>query len=362
MADLYQMNNHKMIHHLDRVNDWQQGKRIAPLHIDVGLSKGCNIKCQYCYGVTQDNFFRKGMDLHFHPDALLRYMRDAGEIGVRSMALIGEAEPLLNPGVYDAIVTGKKAGVDISLGTNGILFDTGKPGEAALEHLTWIRFNISAATDDAYRRIHASKDFAIACDKIRFCVATKRRLDLDVTIGLQMVLMPQNLDQAVPLAKLGRELGVDYLVIKQCGDTVKNDLGIYERLHEYRDFTDTLKLAEAESAPGYNVIVKWQKIAKEGKRCYDQCLGSPFLIYSSGDGKVYPCGMFFSYRSEEFVMGNLLEQSFKDIVFSDRYWEVIERVKQSVDVHHECYANCRTNEINQFVWDLKHPPAHVNFV
>ncbi|MBF0561760.1 MAG: radical SAM protein [Alphaproteobacteria bacterium] len=362
MADPYMMTGHKMIYHLDRVNDWLSGKRIAPLHIDVGLSKGCNIRCNYCYGATQENFFTKGKDIYFPPDALLRYVRDAGEIGVRSMAFIGEAEPLLNPGVYEAIVAGKEAGVDMALGTNGILLDTGAAGERALEHLSWIRFNISAASDHSYRRIHASKEFATTCQKIRFCVETKKQRNLDVTVGLQMVLTPDNVDQAIPLAALGKELGVDYLVIKQCSDTVNNDIGVYNRLSEYKNFTDTLKEAETHTTDNYNVIVKWQKIGREGRRSYDHCLGVPFLLYSSGDGKLFPCGMFFGIRTEEFLMGDLVSQSFKQIVESERYWEVVKRVADVMDVHKECYASCRTNEINHFLWDATHPPAHKNFV
>lgn len=361
MADKYIMDGHKLYWHLDRVNDWLNGKRVAPLHIDVGLSKGCNIKCEYCFGAIQRNVYRKGFQEYFPHEPLLRYMRDAGEIGVRSMAFIGEAEPLLNPHVYEAIVVGKNAGVDISLGTNGILFDTGKDGEAALEHLIWVRFNISAASDAAYRKIHGSKEFDTAVEKIRFCVNTKNKKQLKVTIGLQMVLTPSNADQAIPLAKLGKELGVDYLVIKQCSDTVDNSLGIFSRLGEYDSFTNILKEAESISTKNYNVIVKWRKIASKGERNYDQCLGVPFLLYSSGDGKIYPCGAFFDFKEEEYRMGDLVKQSFKEIIESDRYWEVVDKVKQ-IDVHTACYSGCKTHSINEFLWMLKHPPDHVNFV
>jgi len=144
--DRYMMDGCKLLWHLDRVAAWQRGDRIAPLHIDVGLSKGCNIRCQYCFGVLQGNRYKKGASVTFPREPLLRYMREAGEVGVRSMGFIGEGEPLLNPHVYEAVVEGKKAGVDIALGTNGILYDTGKAGESALEHLSWIRFNISAAS------------------------------------------------------------------------------------------------------------------------------------------------------------------------------------------------------------------------
>jgi MoaA/NifB/PqqE/SkfB family radical SAM enzyme len=359
MADKYLMDGHKLMWHLDRVTAWLQGERVPPVHIDVGLSKGCNIKCEYCFGVLQGNFFKKGSEVYFPREPLLRYVKDAGEIGVRSMAFVGEAEPLMNPNVYDAIIEGKKAGVDVALGSNGILYDTGKKGEEALEHLSWFRFNISAASDEAYRRVHRSKDFDIAVEKIRFCVETKRKKGLGVTVGLQMVLTPKNIDQAVPLAKLGRQLGVDYLVIKQCSDTVENALGVYKKLEDYEDFEDILKEAEAQSDGNYNAIVKWGKVMNKGERTYEKCLGVPFLLYSSGDGRLYPCGMFFDYKEEEYRMGDLVEQSFKEIYESDRYWNVVDKVKE-IDVK-ECYSNCRTHCINEFLWQATHPPEHVNF-
>ncbi len=361
MADTYIMDGTKLIWHLDRINDWLGGKKIAPIHIDAGLSKGCNIRCEYCYGVTQGNFYKKGTDIYFPRKPLLRYLKDAGEAGVRSIGFIGEGEPLLNPYAYEAIIAGSHAGIDISLGTNGILFDTGRWGRRALEHLTWIRFNISAASDEAYRKIHASKEFATAVKKIRFCVQVKRERRLKVTIGLQMVLTPSNVDQVLPLTKLGKKLGVDYLVVKQCGDTNKNTLGIFNRLAEYERYTEILKRAESISTPRYNMIIKWHKITNLGRKNFNQCLGVPFLIYTSGDAKVYPCGMFFDYKSKEFLMGDLTRQSFKEIIKSKTYWEVIKKAAR-INVHRICYANCRTHYINEFIWKLKNPPEHVNFV
>lgn len=355
------MDGHKLLWHQDRVLEWANGKRIAPIHIDVGLSKGCNIKCEYCFGAIQGNLYKKGSESYFPREALLRYVKEAGESGVRSMAFIGEGEPLLNPHVYEAIIEGKKAGVDIALGTNGILYNTGNAGEEALEHLSWIRFNISAASQEAYLRIHRSNEFTTLIEKIKFIVATKRRKNLGITIGLQMVLTPTNVDQVVPLAKLGKELGVDYLVIKQCGDTVENYLGVYNQLDKYATYADTLKEAESLSYNDYRVIAKWNHITNKGIRNYSQCQGTPFLLYSSGDGKLYPCGMFFDENEEEYRMGDLVKQSFAEIIQSDRYWEVVEKIKK-INVHTTCYSNCRTHSINEYLWQLKNPPEHVNFI
>jgi radical SAM protein with 4Fe4S-binding SPASM domain len=362
MSDKYRMDSHKLLWHLERVNDWINGKRIAPLHIDVGLSKGCNIRCHYCFGVVQGNRYQEGKDIYFAREPLLRYVREAGECGVKSMALIGEAEPLLNPHVYEAIIAGKQAGVDMGLGTNGVLFDTGGDGEEALKNLTWIRFNISAASRESYQKLQGSPDFDLLVEKIRFCVATKKRLGLTVTIGFQMVLTPLGINEVLPLAKLARDLGVDYLEIKHCGDTVQNDLGIYEKLDSYDRFKDILLQAEQESTDSCQIIVKWKNINQKGKRPYDCCLGAPFLIYSSGNGKLYPCGMFFSYREEEFCLGDLTRQSFREIINSDAYWNTLQKVRTDIKVHEECYASCKTNAINEFLNTLKSPPQHINFI
>ena len=382
--DRFLMDGNKMLWHLDRIEQWKSGEKFAPIHIDSGLSKGCNIACHYCYGVTQGNFYKKGSDRIFPREALLNnYMKSAGEVGVRSIAFIGEAEPTLNPNLYDAIIKGKESGIDISVGTNGILWDTSDLGKQALAHLSWIRFNISAASDDSYRLIHASTEFENAIQKIKFCVDHKRKYDLEVTIGLQMVLTPKSIGEAVPLAKLGNQLGVDYLQIKHCSDTVKNDLGFFERLDEYHKFVPQLKEAESFSNDDFKVIAKWDKITNQGIRDYDQCLGAPFLLYTEGTGLVYSCGMFFSGEKyeENYLLGDLKSQTFKEILESDRYWSIIDKVKNEIDVHKECYSNCRTHSCNNFLWDtrdgkideetkVKHggayienaTPPHVNFV
>ena len=358
--DKYRMDGHKMLWHLDRVLAWQNGERIAPLSIDAGLSKGCNIQCEYCFGQMQGNGYKDKAKIVFPREALLEYMRSAGKMGVRSIALIGEGEPTLNPAIYDAIVEGKKAGVDMSLGTNGVLFDKGDKGIEALKNLTWIRFNISAASKEAYQKIHNSPMFDTVIDKIAFCVDTKNSMNLKTTIGLQMVLTPNNANQVVPLAKLGKELGVDYFVVKQCSDSKDNTLGIYENLGEYKDFTEMLKAAEAISTDNYNVIIKWAHITNEGHRNYKNCIGAPFFLYSSGDGKIYPCGMFFDYKEEEYRLGDLTKQTFEEIIKSDHYWEVMDKVAH-IDTD-TCYTNCRTHMINEFAWQIKNPPEHINFV
>ena len=50
---------------------------------------------------------------------LIRFMRDAAELGVKAISITGEAEPTMNPAVYDAVLEGNRAGLSIGLATWG---------------------------------------------------------------------------------------------------------------------------------------------------------------------------------------------------------------------------------------------------
>jgi radical SAM protein with 4Fe4S-binding SPASM domain len=357
MRDKFMMDSHKLLWHLDRVEQWQRGEPIAPLHIDLGITTGCNLGCIYCYGVLQGRTSAAGR-FNMPEEALLRLLSDAKDVGVRSVAFIGEGENTLNPALYPGLALAKKIDLDVSLATNGIKMDPDRFQEA-MEALVWLRYNISAATPESYKTIHQANCFDVVLRNIRTAVEIKQRHGLATTIGMQMVVVTENMDDIVPLAKLGRELGVDYLVIKPCSDTYD---GTMDSPHEgYLQIEDKLKEAEGFGNSNYTVSVKWQKMQNLGKKGFGECQGTRFLINISGDGTVFPCGHFFNIRREEFTMGNVIEQSFKDVVASKQYWDVQKKML-SVDVNKDCETNCRHYYISQFLWDIKNPPSHVNFI
>ena len=126
--------------------------------------------------------------------------------------------------------------------------------------MTYLRINISAGERERYAQIMGVKEkyFDRICQNIRDMVEIKRKNNLGVTIGLQMVLMPEDADQVIPLAKLGKELRPDYLVIKHCSDNEDGDLGV--NYSGYKKIYDILKEAETYSDEEYKVVVKWSKI------------------------------------------------------------------------------------------------------
>ena len=41
--------------HMERVSEWERGERIAPVTIDMALTRACNYGCHFCYAMLQEN-------------------------------------------------------------------------------------------------------------------------------------------------------------------------------------------------------------------------------------------------------------------------------------------------------------------
>lgn len=367
MSDLI-LDGHKLNWHKDRVQAWLRGERIAPITIDCALTRRCTYKCVYCYGQLQQNDEKK-----MTRDVIFRFLDDAAEIGVKAISFVSDGESTCSPYLNDAILRGKTNGLDMALGTNGFLLKDERL-EDILPALTYLRFNISAAEPKKYAEIMGCKEdcFYKVVNTIKKAVRIKKNKKLPVTVGLQMVLMPHFADQIMPLAHLGKTLGVDYTVIKHCSDDEDGKLGV--DYSKYFGLVKLLKDAESLSSEGYLVKAKWSKILSGGKRSYQQCYGAPFIMQFSGSGLVAPCGMLFNSKYKKYHIGNICEKSFKEIWKSDRYWEVINLLaSDKFDAQKMCGSLCLQHKVNEFLCEFKTDkikpvkvsggiPQHVNFI
>ncbi|MBT6047200.1 MAG: radical SAM protein [Candidatus Scalindua sp.] len=358
----------KILYHRERIDAWLRGERIAPITMDIALTRACNYRCEYCYATLQENPRKR-----ITKDIIFSFLDDAAEIGVKAISLVSDGESSFSPIYIDTILRGSENGLSMAMGTNGYLCNRDSL-EQILPHMDYLRFNISAGESKRYAEIHGVPEsyFYTVCQNIRDAVEIKQRNNLEVTIGLQMVLMPQYQDQIIPLAKLGKELNVDYLVIKHCSDDEKGSLGV--QYSEYESLYEILKRAEMFSTDTYYVRAKWSKLKDGNKRRYTQCYGAPFMLQLSGSGLVAPCGMLFGENYKKYWIGNIVETSFKKIWQSDRYWDVMNEIASTnFDARVMCGTLCLQHNVNEFLWDLKKlkielhdpiapPPRHINFI
>ena len=328
--------------HTDRVRDWMDGKRIAPVTIDMALTRSCNYGCHYCYAMLQENDRST-----INKEVITAFLDDCAEIGVKGISLVSDGESTISPVFMHTCKHGHEKGLSMACGTNGFVLTKSK-SEELLKHLTYLRINISAGEKKRYAEIMGVKEewFDRIVQNIKDMVAVKKRDKLTCTIGLQMVLMPEYADQILPLAHLGRDLGVDYLVIKHCSDNEDGDLGV--NYSGYSSLYDLLREAESLSTDTYQCTVKWSKIEAAGTRSYQRCYGAPFLLQISGSGLVAPCGMLFNEKYKKFHIGNICEERFKDIWASDRYWEVMNYLASpEFNAQKMCGSLCLQHKVNE---------------
>lgn len=316
------LDSHKLGLHMDRVNAWDAGERIAPVTVDMALTRACSASCQFCYAMVQESQERHGIkELH-----ALNLLDDFRAIGVRGVSLVSDGESTLSKAYVPFVQHAKAIGLDVAQATNGWEFGPEKQAQV-LPHFTWLRFTVAAGTPAGYARImfkgpEHTHVFDRAMAHIRHAVEFKQRHGLAVTLGIQMVLMPEFADEILPFAKLGVDLGVDYAVIKHCSDDEWGSLGVH--YDQYAALYPLLRQAEALSTDRTTVVVKWNKIEAEGVAPYQRFYGPQFLLQLSGSGLVAPAGQFFNARYSKFHIGDITEERFRDIFASERYWRTMD--------------------------------------
>jgi MoaA/NifB/PqqE/SkfB family radical SAM enzyme len=315
------LDSDKLSYHMERVNAWEAGERIAPVSVDMALTRACGSMCSFCYAMVQEPQNRHGIKT----DHALHLLDDFAEVGVKAVSLVSDGESTLSKAYVPFIEHAADLGIDIGNATNGWLFGPEK-SERVLPHMKWIRFTVAAGTPARYAEImYKGKEhtevFDKAMENIRHAVAFKKKHNLEVTIGIQMVLMPEFVDEIIPFTQLGLDLGVDYAVIKHCSDDENDTLGV--DYSQYASMYDLLKEAEEMSTDKTKIVIKWDKMDADGEHTYNRFYGPAFLLQISGSGLVAPSGMFFNARHSKLHIGDFTTERFIDLFNSDRYWRAM---------------------------------------
>jgi len=316
------LDSHKLGYHFEILTAWEAGERIAPVSVDMALTRACGAMCAFCYAMVQEPQERSSIKV----DSALKLLDDFKEIGVKSVSLISDGESTISKAYVPFIQHAAQRGIDIGNATNAWEWGPEKI-EATLPHMTWVRFTVAAGRPESYAKImfkgpEHTQVFDKAMANIRYAIEYKKKNNLPVTLGIQMVLMPGYKDEIIPFAQLAIDLGVDYGVIKHCSDDENGTLGV--DYSKYEDMYALLEEAENLSNEKTKVIVKWEKIMDKGVPRYKRFYGPQFLLQISGSGLIAPSGMFFNAKFSKLHIGNFAEERFIDMFKSNRYWRAMD--------------------------------------
>lgn len=343
----------KLIHHLDEVSNWKSNSLDCPIHVEISPASGCNQRCNLC---CVDYLGHKTKMLS--KKTLVNLPIQMKEAGVKSVLLAGEGEPLVNPHITEMVQVAHEVELDIALNSNGILFDK-KVVDETLDKYIWTRFSLQASNEKLYNSIHNGQigDFKKFVENMSYATNLKSKNSLDTTIGIQQILINENYRDVLNSAKLAKELGADYFIIKRFSKHPLNTYNVPEDL--YKESMDLFEEMEKLTDKNFKSIVRWNNFTQDCNRSYKKCIGLPFIAQILADGEIYPCAQF--YHKNEFSYGNIEKNSFAEIVSGLKAKEIQKRIKDNQDVS-KCMSYCRHHSTNQFLWSIYDEPDHVNFI
>ena len=260
--DKYRIDSHKLIYHVHRVYDWLEGENVYPIYAEISPSGTCNHRCTYC---ALD--FMEYQPRFLDSDLLTERLSEMASLGLKSIMYAGEGEPLLHKYIGEIINHTKKVGIDVAITTNGVLLKKDLI-ESTLGSITWIKVSINGATKETYAKIHRANpdNFEMVIKNMSYAVKIRNAKGYKCTLGMQLMLLPENCHEAELLAQQAKDIGMDYLVIKPYSQHPLS------KTTQYKDikYSDYLHLADKLSAfnnNNFSVIFRINTMKKwdEGK-------------------------------------------------------------------------------------------------
>ena len=181
---------------------------------------------------------------------------------------------------------------------------------------------------------------------------------LIAVIIMAFLLIKENLNEVVILAKRLKEIGVDYFTVKPYSHHPKS-INIINNNFNYYDYLALEKRLEELTTNSFQIFFRSHSMKKlNQKRNYTRCWGLPFWAYIDAGANVWAC--IAHIGDQDFCYGNLSDNSFTEIWDSPKRNGLSEKIG-NMDIS-GCRELCRLDEINSYLNELKNPNLHVNFI
>lgn len=354
MDDL-RIDGHKLDLHPRRVadwlasgDDWGKAKKVYPIYWEITTAAACNHRCSFC-SVDAIGYPNIMIDRAVLRERLL----EAGVPGLKSVMFAGTGEPLLHKQIDDIVCDAREAGLDVSFTTNGVLLHKLE----TLDKCSWVKISLNAGTRENYAAIHRTnpKDWDSIWSHLPGVITRKGACK----VGIQAVVLPENVDEMKLLASRARDAGADYLVLKPYSQAT---FSIVHRddIHYGSMQRDLAELPEQFDTDTFKVIYRANAIRQEDEsHQYPRCNATPFFwCYSMANGDVFTCSAHL--LDARFKIGNLTRQTFRKIWEGDKRRENWRLMRDEFDIKN-CRKNCRMNGSNIYLHRIS-TAEHRNFI
>jgi len=334
LKQIIDIDNKKLLLHTRDIIDYLEGRRNNLITIEVDLALACNHQCPDCtYGSIHNSVF-------LSEDVMEKIVENLSELGAKGMIISGGGEPAMHKDLGSFVKKVTRAGVDVTLTTNGQLIH--RHFEDLMYNLKRMRFSIDAARGNTFYYTHgkSQRDFDQVIDNLRKSVDFKKKERLPIDIGVSYLICEKNADEIFYAVDFYREIGVDFLHLKPMQFWNKDTNRYY-----YKSYPVVEKIfprIEGYNDNGFRVSISREKYFKEDgvKVHYNKCHGAYFDMIIGADGKVYTCCHHKYDRG--YCYGDIKNDSFRDI---------FNQIKSKVT--EKCFQGCKMDAVNQLVEYVK---------
>jgi MoaA/NifB/PqqE/SkfB family radical SAM enzyme len=285
-----------------------------------------------------------------------RILSDFHEMGGKATQLTGGGEPLLYPHkekMFDDII---HYGFDYALVTNGTLL-TEDLAKRIAPKMSWARISIDAGRSGTYSDIRGVDERLY--DKAIHSISLLRKYaeNPQFRLGVGFVMNNENYMEVYDACVIAKEAGADNVRISAVFHkdgmkhfkklTIQIGSKLAEKAEELND--ETFKV--------YNLFDERIDNLRVGKQDYKFCGTKELLCVIGGNCDVYTCCSLAFHKKGK--IGNLKEQSFKELWDSERKKKMFERFDASKVCNYMCLYESRNRFINQL---LNKNVSHINFI
>ena len=359
-ARFFGMDDTKLHLHPGRVSSWQLHGDCAPIYAEVSPTSACNQRCTFC-----------ALDFTGHkpqmidPQVLATALHDAASLGLRSVMFGGEGEPGLHPGLAGIIRDARHEGLSVGVTTNGTSLTREAIEECSC--CVWVKVSVDAGTPSVYRELHraSAHQWDALWENVGNLVACSKAQRDGADIGIQTLLLPDNVETIPALAQRARASGAAYLVIKPHSQHPSTKELRYAHLEPfYEELGSRVREAtEAYSTESFRVV--WRAAAIRRRReglatpRFDRCRALSFWFYLDTMGDAWACSCWTP--DQRWSLGNIYSQGFADIWNGPKRRELMRYVREELDVS-ACRIGCRAEQDNRYLDRLEHPEKHDAFL
>lgn len=268
-----------------------------PYSISIEPTTSCNLRCPECpsglrsftrpTGMLKEELFRKTIDELQHTLSYLIFYF--------------QGEPYLHPQFIDLVGYASSKKIYTATSTNAHYLNDEMAKHTIQSGLDRLIISIDGTTQESYESYRIGGKLDKVIEGTKNIIRWKRELkSLTPFVVFQFLVVRQNEHQIEAVQKLGKELGVDHVALKTA------------QIYDYENGSDLIptidKYSRYKKDPSGKYSIK-NELLNHCWKMWHSCV-------VTWDGKVVPCCFD---KDAHHVMGDLNQQSFKEIWTSEKY-------------------------------------------